>query len=161
MSLPTQPPPLPAPPSSVCRVGDSVGSLERLHHLLLPGRRRPVQGETFFSFFPFVFCQSRQLAREPRRATADAPDSPSHSGGSAKTRVSVTPTCYSQGSTLSEPAAHCQSYFARLKKNRRKVGPSRKLQVVISGTLCVRRHDPPIQKSSSAAKFSFSIIGLL
>lgn len=32
----------------VYSMGDAVGSLERLHHLLLPGRRRPVQGETFF-----------------------------------------------------------------------------------------------------------------
>lgn len=32
----------------VYSMGDAVGSLERLHHLLLPGRRWPVQGETFF-----------------------------------------------------------------------------------------------------------------
>lgn len=31
----------------VYSMGRSVGGLERLHHLLLPGRRRPLQGETF------------------------------------------------------------------------------------------------------------------
>lgn len=30
----------------VRRVGSSVGGLEHLYHLLLPGRRGPVQGET-------------------------------------------------------------------------------------------------------------------
>lgn len=39
----------------VYSLGCSVGSLEHLHHLFLPGRRRPVQGETFSSKFSSVF----------------------------------------------------------------------------------------------------------
>lgn len=44
----------------VYSMGRSVGRLERLHHLFLPGCRRPVQGETFrsvslFSFFSESF----------------------------------------------------------------------------------------------------------
>ncbi len=42
----------------VYSMGCSVGGLERLHHLFLPGRRRPVQGEIFkvaVRFFLQVF----------------------------------------------------------------------------------------------------------
>ncbi len=48
-------------------MGRSVGGLERLHHLLLPGRRRPVQGETFkisVSFFFFSNSVVMHLSAE-------------------------------------------------------------------------------------------------
>lgn len=45
----------------VYSMGDAVGSLERLRHLLLPGRRRPVQGETFF----FGHLRTRRHICEP------------------------------------------------------------------------------------------------
>lgn len=42
----------------VYSMGCFVGSLEHLHHLFLPGCRRPVQGETFISkFSPVLFFQ--------------------------------------------------------------------------------------------------------
>lgn len=48
---------------SVYSMGCSVGSLEHLHHLFLPGRRRPVQGETFQSFYllTWVYQQSSEF----------------------------------------------------------------------------------------------------
>lgn len=42
----------------VYSMGRSVGGLERLHHLFLPGRRRPVQGEAFKEFQSSVFSLS-------------------------------------------------------------------------------------------------------
>lgn len=47
--------------SPVYSMGRSVGGLERLHHLFLPGRRRPVQGKTF----EVSACCFLQLFRHP------------------------------------------------------------------------------------------------
>lgn len=49
-------------------VGDAVGSLERLHHLLLPGCRRPVQGETLFFHQVSVRPVSTSVSHDDRLA---------------------------------------------------------------------------------------------
>lgn len=60
----------------VYSMGRSVGGLERLHHLLLPGRRRAVQGETLEIFRPpfFLFPPAKCSVMHPSaRSLSSAP----------------------------------------------------------------------------------------